>query len=115
MKYYRLKCDQCGADLEIEETRKLLYCQYCGNRILVDDEVERTEIKHIIRDEAEIQNALTRQRKAELHYLNEKRKHVIIMGWLFSCGFLFIVSIIDLLIHGEEGMSNIGSACFLLL
>lgn len=28
------KCPQCGADLEFDESREIMFCQYCGSKIL---------------------------------------------------------------------------------
>lgn len=35
-----LKCPECGATLEIEESRDMAYCTYCGAKVtLVDQEI----------------------------------------------------------------------------
>lgn len=39
MKLHVLKCPECNANIEIEEDHSFCYCQYCGCKILVDDEV----------------------------------------------------------------------------
>lgn len=39
MKLHVLKCPECNSNIEIEEDRSFWYCQYCGCKILVDDEV----------------------------------------------------------------------------
>ena len=55
MKLISLKCPECKADLNIEEGRKMCYCQYCGTRILIDDNSStRTYLKI---DEARIKEA----------------------------------------------------------
>ncbi len=38
MKVKSLKCPECGANLEIEEGRSFWFCQYCGRKIMPDDE-----------------------------------------------------------------------------
>lgn len=38
MKLRVLKCPECGANLEVEEGRTSCYCQYCGCKIVFDDE-----------------------------------------------------------------------------
>ncbi|WP_294909160.1 hypothetical protein [uncultured Ruminococcus sp.] len=38
MKLITQKCPACGANLEIEEGRDFSYCQYCGSKILIDNE-----------------------------------------------------------------------------
>ena len=31
-----MKCPQCGADLEVDPNRKIVYCNYCGSKIFID-------------------------------------------------------------------------------
>ena len=37
IKTVSLKCPECGANLEIDDGRKQCFCQYCGNKIIIDD------------------------------------------------------------------------------
>lgn len=39
MKLIDLTCSKCGAQLKINSTLKKCMCQYCGNEMLIDDEV----------------------------------------------------------------------------
>lgn len=55
MKLISLKCPECKADLNIEEGRKMCYCQYCGTRILIDDNSSTRTYRKI--DEARIKEA----------------------------------------------------------
>ena len=71
-KIIQLKCANCGADLKIEEKREVIYCQYCGTKMLLDDENEHT-YRYI--DEAEIKRAETEQMvKSKELELKEKRQ-----------------------------------------
>ena len=71
-KIIQLKCANCGADLKIEEKREVIYCQYCGTKMLLDDENEHT-YRYI--DEAEIKRAETEQMvKLKELELKEKRQ-----------------------------------------
>ena len=54
MKMIAHVCPKCGANLEIEEERTSFFCTYCGTLISIDDEVERKEVVHVIRDEAKL-------------------------------------------------------------
>lgn len=38
MRMIKLDCPSCGAELEVGDDRQLLFCQYCGHKILLDDE-----------------------------------------------------------------------------
>ena len=63
VKFISVKCPECGANLDIEEDRKTVYCSYCGRKILLHNENE-----HVYRyiDEAEIKQAEARLREVEL-------------------------------------------------
>lgn len=37
-----IKCPECGANLEVEEGRKKIFCSYCGTQVLITDENEYT-------------------------------------------------------------------------
>lgn len=70
-----LKCPECGANLEIEEGRTFCYCQYCGCKIMLDDEKEEKTINKNINitknvthtkryvDEAEIIKATNKEKE----------------------------------------------------
>lgn len=55
MKLISLKCPECKVDLNIEEGRKICYCQYCGTKILIDDNSSTRTYRKI--DEARIKEA----------------------------------------------------------
>ena len=38
MKVVSLTCPGCGANLSIEDGRKQCFCEYCGMKIMLDDE-----------------------------------------------------------------------------
>ena len=48
MKFVSMVCPNCGASLQVDADQKNLTCNYCGNRLYVDDEV-----KHVHYDNAE--------------------------------------------------------------
>ncbi len=58
MKVYELKCSNCGADLKVSADRKIIFCEYCGTKNLIDDEIIRSEVNHsgtiVYRDEAKL-------------------------------------------------------------
>ena len=41
MKVISLKCPECSASLSVEESRDQLFCQYCGAKIVLQNENER--------------------------------------------------------------------------
>ena len=38
MELIALKCPNCGAKIECESIRELIYCQYCGHKIIIKEE-----------------------------------------------------------------------------
>ena len=42
VQFISIKCPDCGASLEIESGRKQAFCTYCGGRILIYNDNERT-------------------------------------------------------------------------
>ena len=77
-----LVCPKCEAHLSVDAKREFLYCEYCGTKILLNDENTYT-IRHV--DEAEILYAETdrivrlkelelAERKVEAHKENQKRQ-----------------------------------------
>ena len=57
-KIIKLKCTNCGANLEITDKRDYLFCEYCGIKLILDDENEYVH-RHI--DEADMKRAETEQ------------------------------------------------------
>lgn len=45
LKLIKLKCDNCGADLEVDKEQGEIICKYCGTKILIND--EESELKRI--------------------------------------------------------------------
>ena len=80
MKLISIKCPYCNADLTIDRNRKSLFCEYCGGKIIIDDEVDRTEhteninITHRQIDEARLKEAEVRLKEAEMVERREIRK-----------------------------------------
>ena len=85
MNLITLKCPECGADLEIQDDREFIFCQYCGRKIYMDesDVVKLAKINRGIKqDEAK-------------H--DEKRKKMALLMFAGFCIFLLLVMIIDAL------------------
>ena len=71
-------CPRCGSNLEVEENRDTVFCQYCGTKIMIHNENEY-EYHYVHRDEAAIKQAETdrivRMRMLEIE--EEKRQEEI--------------------------------------
>lgn len=64
MKLITLKCPECGATLQLDQDRKECFCTYCGSKILLDEEIQKQDVrieKHII-DEAAVEQEKTKQK-----------------------------------------------------
>lgn len=62
MKVISLTCPGCGANLSMEDGRKQCFCQYCGMKIMLDDE----SITYRTVDEARIKEAEVRMHEIDL-------------------------------------------------
>ena len=91
-----LKCPRCGANLSVEKDRDILFCQYCGAKIILTDENTYTVNKNITInqtihhiDDAKITRAET-ERMVQMHQMEMDKKKssnkttVIILKIVFS-------------------------------
>ena len=77
MKQINLKCESCGAELELDLEKKIGFCPYCGTKLLIDEPdtaIYRTE--RII-DEARIKEAEVRLKELEFAREKELREEEI--------------------------------------
>ena len=56
MELIKMKCQSCGANLEVDPDREFMFCKYCGEKQLINDGTSRVEINNVIRDEAQIKH-----------------------------------------------------------
>lgn len=59
MKLIDVTCPKCKATMKVNKSKKELTCEFCGNKILIDDEVKKVKILHEgqITEEQEFNNA----------------------------------------------------------
>ena len=59
MKLIEITCPKCKATMKVDKSKKELNCEFCGNKILIDDEVKKVKILHAgeITEEQEFNNA----------------------------------------------------------
>lgn len=95
MKVVGIHCPYCGGNIkfDLDVGKKSCFCVHCGQQIILDDEVIRTEHVEIKRDEARIHEADIKERirLKELELEAEERKRA---SRLFK--FKVIVTIIML-------------------
>ncbi len=93
MKLITLKCPNCGAQLNVDANKESVYCEHCGTRILIDDEINRLQIDNA--EEAGYQFEKGRQRaQSEIHqrdtYQNTQPSKKKRKTWLWVLGWIFI-------------------------
>ena len=44
MRLIDAKCPNCGAVMQIDADRQKVFCTYCGNQLIVDDEITRLKL-----------------------------------------------------------------------
>ena len=95
------KCPACGADLNIETDKDYLFCQFCGAKLIKDD--QKITIEHIERkiDEAEIERTKLEREKSAYDRVSSAK-----MGKI--CGILTIVG----LVFSFIGYSGSGDSAF---
>ncbi len=68
MKLISLTCSKCGANLEVDSERNFCFCQYCGTKLMIDNEQINIQSRFI--DEARLREAEVRMK--ELEYQHER-------------------------------------------
>lgn len=71
--FVSVKCPDCGATLEIENNRQQAFCTYCGTKVIIHNDRERT-YRYV--DEAEVKNAETERivRLKQLEFEEKQRE-----------------------------------------
>lgn len=103
MKIVDIKCPGCGAELHISGDRMECFCEYCGSKILLDDEAVRTVT--VIRDEAKLRELQVEEERIkeakekleeykrlnkELRSKRKTRDIVLISVWIGALALFFI-------------------------
>ena len=56
MSLVALKCPNCGGSLDLEDSRDFAFCQYCGTKILIKEEIGRQRV--VVDRSEELKNTL---------------------------------------------------------
>lgn len=94
-----LKCSVCGGTLEIAEGSTIAECEYCGNKITIDN--GKRETVHRIVDEAKLKELENIQKAEESKRINTemkaksvfKTKMILLAIWAAVVGVLLVLSI----------------------
>ena len=115
IKMNSVKCPECGANLQIEEGRKQIFCSYCGTRIIMTNENEYI-YRHI--DEAEIAHAETNRivemKRMEMAEKSRMQKQRIKKIKIIISIILGAIMLISFAIH-KMHMMTLGMVCALAL
>lgn len=96
MKTVSLKCQDCGASLDVDEKREFCFCTFCGSKIMI----EKEEIVHRIVDEARLKeleyshivDEQNRKLAESKQKENFKIKLILLAVWLIIVIALFLLS-----------------------
>lgn len=83
-----MKCDNCGANLQTTNDRKLQFCPYCGNTLVQYSE-EHEFKKFLLNHEEDVRR--TKVRENDNRERNEIYRGIIAFIALFGFIFLMIV------------------------
>lgn len=115
IKMVAMKCPQCGADLEIDPTRKTIFCNYCGAKILIQNDNEYV-FHYRTTDDADVERAET-DRMVKKHQIELSRMRAVNKGkkFRFKVQVTVILGIIGLVmitigILGGESLEGFGVA-----
>lgn len=107
MKLIPLKCPNCGAQLNVDANKNSVYCEHCGTRIMIDDEINRLQIDNA--EEAGYQFEKGRQRaqsevqqrntcQYQQHSKKKRKTWLWVLGWIF----IFPLPLTILLLRKKE-------------
>ena len=108
-----LKCPRCGADLSVENDREILYCEYCGAKIVLTDENTFTINKNISKtihtiDDASITRAETERivqiHQIELEKQKSKRKSTVL---ILKIAFSIILALLGVILYAAESIFSL--------
>ena len=99
MKLISLQCPYCGGSFQFNSNgHSIAYCSHCGQKVLIDDEVKRTEHKKIKIDVARIHEADVKEqiklRELELEIENKKQHREMYKMKMKTALVFFIISIL---------------------
>lgn len=76
----KLKCEECGGIMDINEDKKILFCPYCGSKELIE---ESDEVKI-----AKIETELEEKKLLQLYEHKHKVLTIIFIIVLLAFGFI---------------------------
>ena len=93
MKLKALKCPACGSSIEIEKDRTSCFCNYCGCKIIVDDEKQETTINkniNINKNTSHTERYINEAAVIEAKSQNKNWKIGVILGVVLPLIFILL-------------------------
>ncbi len=118
IKMIPVKCPQCDADLEAEEGRRTFFCQYCGAKVIIQNDnehiyhtiddaaLERAETDHMVK---KYQIEMARKRSA-----NKEKKLKMKIKFTVILAVLGVLMLMIGFIGGSKAPENSDSGFYIL-
>lgn len=98
-----LKCPACGGAIKFIDNNEILFCPYCGTKMIKKQDALDKIIKH--KEHMQEFKEEVRQRKNQETVETEKRNKKSIYKWIIGIVFAFIV--LGIIVHfGIQGENN---------
>ena len=77
MRLIHMKCPDCGSILDIDTDGKpVLFCQFCGSKLLIDDEIKKVQLDDPSQAGYEFEQGRIRAQKEERRKEHEKQEKI---------------------------------------
>lgn len=73
-------CPFCGAQVDVEEGRKMAYCTYCGGQMIIDDGNQNISYHYRVTDDAKIEHE-----RVPIEIMK------ILGRWAFTCFRIYVI------------------------
>lgn len=108
MRMMNLKCPNCGSNLDVEQDRDNIYCQYCG--ALVYSKLDSHVVEeHVTRDDTEIKRIEHERyiydQERERNEKNKKMNLIILVSAIITMGISLML---------PQSASSIGGALLII-
>ncbi len=117
MELIKIKCENCGASLEVDKNVQTLSCPYCKSKVLINDSVSKVDrfLNSLTNATKRIQEQSLESQKKQLEYRNSKeykddqKRTMRLLGGLMLIPVLMIV--FGLLLSNGDNYRHIQIEC----
>lgn len=120
MKLLSLNCPNCHATIDADEGQTVLFCKYCGNKILLDDEAQKIEYTYIDKGRIVESENEKQIRLLELQMKIEQERHERkITGVVLGVSIIILLAVALLywtkIISGTASLIVVGGIIYVLM